>query len=190
MTVIAAQYQRTEVPYPTYGPPETGQSWHEYFVELAALRRGDVVETIDEDGIRYVSAAKFSDGETEPAPEAKIEVVVPAHSLDVAGSASAPNALMAYHKLLLTNGWRAQLAHCQSLERGTPYGPTAQKAGQMRDDKVRDLYWVSGYKADKGIVKISYHVVNNKTSSCELRSINRRLELVSDVQMKDWIKSD
>jgi hypothetical protein len=97
---------------------------------------------------------------------------------------------MAYHRLLLANGWRAQLAHAQSLERGTPYGPTAQKAGQMRDDKVRDLYWVAGYKASKGIVKISYHVVNNKTSSCELRNINRRLELVSDVQMKDWIKSD
>jgi hypothetical protein len=187
MTAVAAKYQRTEVPYPTYGPPETGQSWHEYFVELAALRRGDVVETIDEDGIRYVTEGKAVDPD---AAEAKIEVVIPAHSLDVAGSAVAPRALMAYHKLLLANGWRAQIAHCQSLERGTVYGPTAQKAGQMREDKVRDVYWVSGYKAGKGIVKISYHVVNNKTNSCELRNINKRLELVSDVQMKDWIKSD
>lgn len=183
--MVASKYERTTPPYATYGPSD-GRSWHEYFVDLKAMYRGEVIETIDEDGIRYVTAVE---PKSEDDGEAGVpQVTVPMHKITLSGEWVAPGAVATLCKLLQKTGWQWDLYHSQSFTEGKIYGPTAQKAGQKRDDKYTDVFLVRASR-NKRTVVVSYHSVDGK-ATCNVRMLDGWLEAVSDKAMKEVINSD
>lgn len=183
--MVASRYERTTPPYATYGPSD-GRSWHEYFVDLKAMYRGEVIETVDEDGIRYVTAVE---PKSEDDGEAGIpQVTIPMKIVSDLATSNAPGAVLTLCKSLVKNGWKWKLYHSQSFTEGKVYGPTAQKAGQKRDDKYIDVFLVRAYRGKRTLV-VSYHSADGK-ATCNVRMMDGKLEAVSDKAMKEVINSD
>lgn len=165
------KYERTSPDFPTYGPADTGESWGEYMKRIKMAENYDDLVADDEE-------------DDEDADVGLPDLLVQPHEVL---PSECPNPLRAYAKLLESNLWAYKMGHSQTFTKGVPYKGGA-KAGQMRDDKTIDHYWVSAHKEGKGLLSVSYEVVNGKVAPYN-RNINRRLRVVPDAEMKAWIKS-
>ena len=160
--------ERTDNPYRTFGPDgEQGESWADYF------RRG-----------KRVRSDTAEDERPEP-------LLVLGHgSWGPDDDHLRPRSLLGFDKLLRTNGftvfegvWRT------TFEEGGVYGPTAQKAGEAKPDRLSTTIVYYGGKRGYGYCWVMFEQVNEGSWTCIGRSINGIPHPVSDAELKDWIKN-
>jgi hypothetical protein len=171
--LVATKYERTSPAYPTPGPSDD-EDWASYFKRI----KGVIFEPIP------------ADEDEEDEEDLPSLLSIEPHEVEID---ECPSALQAYAKLAKANDWFYKLGHSQTFTAGVPYKGGA-KAGEMRNDKTVDHYWINGHKKGKGIFSVSYDSsVNAKgatVTSAFNRNINRVLRVVPDAEMKAWLKSD
>ena len=119
MVEVATRYERTSPDYPTYGPPDTGESWHEFFKRI-----------------------KKKDDEEAPVAEFKVmqeAVEIPVGEL--------PAAIKGIAGLMTYAGFSVQAQRSQTWEEGAVF-KTGKQAGEKRPDKLVDHWAIMGKMED------------------------------------------
>lgn len=173
--------ERTENPYATYGPGDTDESWAEYF---RRVKSGDVQPLVD--GGELADSGEPSGGDSEP--ESVRRELRRGRLLE--DLTDPPGALAAYVNLLIKQGFLTATGYSEAFLEGQVYGPGAKKAGEKAPDRTITYAWVSGYREDRGLVKIRYTRTNGKAWTCDFRQLNKEYRPVSDKELKAWIKNE
>lgn len=119
MAEIATRYERTSPDYPTYGPADTGETWHEFFKRV-----------------------KKKDDEEVPVVEFKVRqeaVEIPVGEL--------PAAVKGIAGLMTKAGFAVQAKRSQTWEEGAVF-KTGKQAGEKRPDKLVDHWAILGKMDD------------------------------------------
>jgi hypothetical protein len=119
--------------------------------------------------------------------EAKVEVLVYARAWQEGDPL--PSALIGWKKLADKYEWSNRLAYSKSVTHHNEV-KSGPNAGTVPPDTITEQIWLDAHKEGRGIIHIIYRVVDGKKPVCYYRNRNRRLENVSDVNMRRWIKGE
>jgi len=130
MAEVAVKYERTRPDYPTYGPPDTGETWHEYFTRHKKIK---------------------NDKNEEEAVVAKIEVTIEGHEVPVG---ALPKAIGDVAVMMMMNsGMEVQVRHSQTFEEGAVF-KSGKQVGEKRPDKRVDHWAVKGDGPERKVIAV------------------------------------
>lgn len=159
--------ERTSVPYPTHGPAgEDGVSWAEYFRNRRAVREARRLDVAAEPDVLLRESGTWTrDGHHRP------------------------GSLLTFVKKLEAAGFTGKGVYRTTFEEGGVYGPTADKAGEPKPDRLATEVVYAAVKVGYGYCKIMFEQINDGKWKCVWRNINGEHRLISDKELNGWIKN-